>query len=211
MIFRLQGQAQAAQPQVVEGVRCPACKQVGVFQPLPIQDAQFQSQGGHTTVGERLCPNPQCRALLFVALRGAARLVTYPAERIDFDTSNIPETIVSALDEAISCHAHQCYVASAIMVRKALELLCVDRGATGANLKEKLQDLGGKVVLPRELFSGLDDLRLLGNDAAHIQSTAYEKVGEEEVAVAILFTKEVLKAVFQYATLLTQLRALKKP
>jgi hypothetical protein len=40
-------------------------------------------------------------------------------------------------------------------------------------------------VIPAELLAGLDDLRLLGNDAAHIESKEYEKVGQEEVEVGI--------------------------
>ena len=96
------------------------------------------------------------------------------------------------------------------MVRKSLESLCHDRGATGANLKDRIKSLGTKVVLPQELLDGLDDVRLLGNDAAHIESDVYNQVGQEEVDVVIDFTKEVLKAVYQYSVLLNKLRALKK-
>jgi hypothetical protein len=78
------------------------------------------------------------------------------------------------------------------------------------NLKERIKALGTKVVLPTELLDGLDDLRLLGNDAAHIESNEYDKVGQEEVEIGIEFAKEVLKAVYQYSALLNRLRALKK-
>jgi hypothetical protein len=71
--------------------------------------------------------------------------------------------------------------------------------------------LGGKVVLPRELLDGLDDLRLLGNDAAHVDSRIFQRIGKNEVEISVEFTKEVLKAVYQYNDLLTRLRALKKP
>jgi len=60
-------------------------------------------------------------------------------------------------------------------------------------------------------LDGLDDLRLLGNDAAHIESQEYTKVGKEEVEIGIELAKEVLKAVYQYAALLGRLRALKSP
>ena len=96
------------------------------------------------------------------------------------------------------------------MVRKTLEELCRDRNATGGNLKDRIRALGTRIVLPQDLLDGLDDLRLLGNDAAHIESQEYEKVGKDEVEVGIEFTKEVLKAVYQYSTLLNRLRALKK-
>lgn len=97
------------------------------------------------------------------------------------------------------------------MVRKTLELLCNAQGATGPNLKSRLQALGSAAVLPPDLLTGLDDLRLLGNDAAHLESQAYNQVGKEEVEVAIEFTKEVLKAIYQYTALLSRLRGLKRP
>jgi hypothetical protein len=120
------------------------------------------------------------------------------------------QSIVSALEESITCHANECFIAAAIMVRKTLEELCRDRGAHGNNLKERIRDLGTKIVLPKELLDGLDDLRLLGNDAAHIDSREYDQVGKDEVEVGIEFTKEVLKATYQYSALLTKLRGLKK-
>jgi hypothetical protein len=50
----------------------------------------------------------------------------------------------------------------------------------------------------------------LGNDAAHIESQEYDKVGQEEVEIGLELAKEVLKAVYQYSALLNRLRALKK-
>ena len=66
-------------------------------------------------------------------------------------------------------------------------------------------------MLPTELFAALDDLRLLGNDAAHIEAKAYNEIGEDELLVAIDLTKEILKAIYQLDSLLGRLRALKKP
>ena len=77
-------------------------------------------------------------------------------------------------------------------------------------MKGKIKALGSQVVLPPDLLSGLDDLRLLGNDAAHIESQAYVRVSQEEIEVALEFTKEVLKAIYQYSALLARLRGLKK-
>jgi hypothetical protein len=135
---------------------------------------------------------------------------SYPPERLDFDATNIPAAVTRALEEAITCHANECFISCAIMVRKTLEELCHERSATGANLKERLRNLGTKVILPQELLDGLDDLRLLGNDAAHIESQEFNGIGREEVEIGIQFTKEVLKAVYQYSDLLNKLRSLKR-
>src|SRR5260370_26958533 len=157
-----QGQANAR-----VAFRCPGCRQIVTFDGILQNDAYSASDGRPCVAGLRLCPNPSCRALIYVIWETAAPgklLASYPPERLDFDATNIPASITKALEEAITCHANECFVASAIMVRKTLEELCHERGATGANLKDRLRNLGAKVILPQELLCGLDDLRLLGND-----------------------------------------------
>ncbi len=192
-------------------LRCPACRQLGTFEKFTqLQDLQLPRVNG-LILAQRRCPNPKCRTHVFVAADNLGKvLLSYPAERIDFDASKLPQPVVDALEEAITCHANQCYIAAAMLVRKTLEELCRDRKATGENLKDRVKALKDKVVLPQEMLDGLHDLRLLGNDAAHIESREYDDVGQEEVEVAIDFAKEVLKAVYQYSALLERRRALKK-
>jgi hypothetical protein len=185
---------------------CPVCGQNGTFEQLGRTDLGFTSQG--LSAGHRRCPNPTCLTHVFVVHEQGRVVASYPPEVIDFDTTNVPTKVVAALEEAITCHANSCYVAAAIMVRKALEELCANRDATGNNLKERIAALGTKVVLPQELLDGLDDLRLLGNDAAHFESNVYDKIEREEVEVGIEFTKEVLKGVYQMSALLARLRGL---
>lgn len=198
-------------------IRCPSCRHKGTFEKTQQQDLQTSRsiRGKRNVVqtiifGQRRCPDPQCRAHIFFVAVNDKIAATYPAETIDFDSSNLPKTVVGAFEEAIICHASNCYIASAIMVRKTLEELCRDRNAQGDNLKKRITALGSKVVLPQELLEGIDDLRLLGNDAAHIESQTYSQIGKEELEVGIEFTKEVLKAVYQYSALLDKLRGLKK-
>jgi hypothetical protein len=200
-------------PQTV-GLRCPACRLQGTFEPITsLLDAILD--GGTERAGIRRCPTPTCKAIVFIVreYQSPSVIAAYPAERIDFDAVSIPTAVLSAFNEAVTCHAGECYVAAAIMVRKTLEELCHDKGATGANLRDRLKHLRttGKVILPDELFDGLDDLRLLGNDAAHIESKEFNQVGKEEAEVGIDFAKEVLKAVYQLSALLGRLRALRKP
>jgi hypothetical protein len=199
-------------------VRCPACRQLGTFDVIafpnvgPLHDVYINTGAAQMVSGLRLCPNRSCRALLFFVWdrsRGCTAS-TYPPERLDFDSTNVPASVTKALEEAITCHANECFIAAAIMVRKTLEELCHVRNATGANLRDRIRKLGATVVLPQELLDGLDDLRLLGNDAAHIESQEFNAVGKEEVEIGIEFAKEVLKAVYQYSDLLARLRSLKR-
>jgi len=188
--------------------RCPGCGHNSTFESLTgIQDLYVHA---NIWYGIRRCPSNTCRNLLFYIRSNLEVIATFPFLRIDFDKTGIPNKVLSALEEAITCHANKCYIASAIMIRKTLDLICIDRGATGNNLKERISSLKDKIVIPVDLLHGMDDLRLLGNDAAHIDSNVFDDVGKQEVEVGIEFTKEILKAVYQYSSLLAKLKSLKK-
>ncbi|WP_246707077.1 DUF4145 domain-containing protein [Mesorhizobium sp. NZP2077] len=166
---------------------------------------------GTKTFGIRVCPNTECNSVLFFARqRPGGDSVTFPPEVIDFDASNLPQRILESIEEAVKCHASGCYRASALMVRRTLEELCEGRKAFGSNLKVRIAALSAVAIIPTELLNAADELRILGNDAAHIEAKDYDKIGEEEAELAIELAKELLKAVYQYNSLLTRLTALKK-
>jgi len=194
-------------------LRCPCCKRHAVF--VQLETSSHDTQLGPKRVaGLRRCPNPSCRCLVFVVyepnVRDVDLLVSYPPERLDFDPSGIPTNIVAAFEEALTCHANGAYTAAAIMVRKALEELCASQGATGNDLFARLTSLSSKIVVPRALLDAAQELRLLGNDAAHVEAQAFNQVAAVEVEAGIELTQELLKAVYQMDDLLVRLRALKK-
>jgi hypothetical protein len=138
-------------------------------------------------------------------------VISYPPEVIDFDATNLPPDILSTLEESIKCHAAGCYRAAALMVRRTLEELCGDKKATGKDLKARLASLSSVAVVPSELLTAADELRILGNDAAHVEAKDYDAIGKEESELAIELAKELLKAVYQYTSLVARLTALKRP
>jgi hypothetical protein len=162
-------------------------------------------------VGIRVCPNIVCMGLVFVLMSNDGAVLSYPPEVLDVDPSDVPMPIAKSLEEAIQCHSARCYRAAALMVRRVLEELCDERGAAGDDLKARLRDLGKVIVVPTDLMEAADHLRLLGNDAAHIKAKTYDNIGEKEVRVAIDLTKELLKATYQYRTLVDRLKKLQKP
>lgn len=207
MIFKLDG---ANQPH--SGTRistpCPHCGHNGTF-----ESVGNDVKNSNYILGLRRCPNGRCFGHLFFVYNDVSKVITitYPADSIPFDKENIPEKVLNAFQEAVISHSNNCFIASAIMIRKTLEEICSNRGATGKNLYAKLEDLGTKIVIPKDLIEGMQELRLLGNDAAHIESNTFDEVGKNEIEISIEFTKEILKAVYQYESLLGKLRSLKKP
>jgi Domain of unknown function (DUF4145) len=155
-------------------------------------------------------PRRVCGQLIFIVGSHRGKVIeSFPEESIDFDSTDIPAPVLAAFQEAVVCHAHGCYKASAIMVRKTLEEVCAERKAEGHNLAERLEDLRGKISLPKEMLDALHSLRLLGNDAAHVELKDFDAVDKEKVEVALDVGKEILKAAYQYKTIMGRLNALK--
>jgi hypothetical protein len=191
-------------------LRCPSCGHRGSFEAVApnVGDALVHDVGDNYRTGQRACPNADCRAIVFVVV-GSDMTVSYPPEVLDFDPTDLPDLVRASLEEAVKCHASACYKAAGMMVRKAIEAMCDERQAQGGNLKDRIKDLRTKVILPDELFDAIDELRLLGNDAAHVSAREYDDVGKDEVEVGIDLAKEILKAVYQYRALLARMRTLK--
>ncbi|MCR4277887.1 MAG: DUF4145 domain-containing protein [Candidatus Berkelbacteria bacterium] len=187
---------------------CPRCGNGGTFDTISdVRDLRF----GNMWLGQRKCPNRECCNHIFFIRYDSGELLTYPAQKFPFDRQEIPAEVLGAFDEAVLSHSVECYTAAAIMIRKTLEEICAERGATGVSLKKRLEALKATIILPQELLDALDDLRLLGNDAAHIESKNFNQVEKNEVNAGLELTREILKAAYQYKQLVDKLKALKKP
>ncbi|MEU4196675.1 DUF4145 domain-containing protein [Kribbella sp. NPDC026611] len=198
-------------------MRCPECRLTTRMEPMdhPGQDYAVELRDGTKVgLGVRHCPNEACAQLIFVTYNRQesehSLLFTAPAETLDFDTTDLPTAVEAAMSEAAVCFSNGCYTAAAIMIRKTLEQVCHDQQITGGTLKTRIEALREKVILPPDLMAGLDALRLLGNDAAHIESQTFSQVGRTEVQVSFDVVKEILKGVYQYSALIASLNNLKK-
>lgn len=209
MTFKLDGNNTATNGLRIS-TRCPHCGHNGSFEAI---GNDMRNDKYSKSFGLRRCPNAKCFGHLFFVFNNSTGQIErlYPSDTIPFDKENIPLNVLNAFEEAIITHSNNCFIASAIMIRKTLEEICKERKATGANLFKRLEDLGKKIIIPKELIEGMQELRLLGNDAAHIESNSFNEVGKLEVEISIEFTKEILKGVYQYENLLDKLKALKKP
>ena len=123
-------------------VVCGRCKSVSLVQLKNINVA-----------GEFLAPQEE-RAL-------------YPTNK-RLSTDDLPTSISSSYLDAARSFQVGLYEPCVIMCRKCLEALCLERnGNLGRNLKQKLKLLFESGQIDQKLFEWADQLRLIGNDAAH--------------------------------------------
>ena len=126
--------AQGGGPKIA--VRCPGCGHNGTFESI---STDLYDSGYKVWFGQRRCPNDKCHIHIFYVRRdNTGEVFTYPQETIGFDKEGIPTNVLAAFEEAIICHSNNCFIASAIMIRKTLEEICSNRSATGDNLKKRL-------------------------------------------------------------------------
>lgn len=217
-IFQADGNLQPAESTPLEtlSIRCPNCLHVGTFstathglQWTKYQKGESRTRGRTMKAYIRICPNPQCKGVIFTISSGREFVRVLPPELIDFDAQGLPAKLLATLQEAISCHAAGAYRASAMMVRRLLEEICDESGATGKDLHARLIALRSKITLPEELFDAMGELKALGNDAAHINAKNYTQIGKDESEDSIELAKEILKARYQLKGLVDRLRARK--
>ena len=111
-------------------------------------------------------------------------------------TQKIPPQINSAFEESLFCYTSQYYIASAIMIRKTLEMICDGAHVVGGDLKERLLNLSRRITMPIELIKLINDSWLVANDVALNKYDFYKIMDKKELESSLDFTEEILKATY---------------
>ena len=120
-----------------------------------------------------------------------------PEEKIIFPPNEIaeegpiPEEIIKAFKSSHRV-VHLDNSIFLISVRRTLELICNDKKASGHNLRDKINDLAKKGILPESLRIASDFTRILGNTGAHSTQTV-----SKEVSLHLLkFVKYIIEYIY---------------
>jgi hypothetical protein len=80
----------------------------------------------------------------------------------------IPEPIKTDFTEAYLCLSVGAYRGAAVMGRRALQNICLEKGAKeGASLQTQIDWLFSEGIITKELKDWAHEVRYVGNDAAH--------------------------------------------
>lgn len=114
--------------------------------------------------------------------------MVYP--KSGFLHSSVPSFITKVYEEAyrIKSVAPNAY---AVQIRRALEAICNDRGASKGPLQAKLKELSDKGEMPPVLSEVSDVLRLIGNVGAH-------GVGESVHPLQVFALDQFFRAIVEY-------------
>jgi hypothetical protein len=117
-------------------------------------------------------------------------VVLYPTEvnKVDGLSPEIERAYAAALAvKGIEAHAF------AVLVRRLLEMICLDKGAQGKTLFEQLNSLAQTGVIPQQLIDIANRLRNFGNIGAHAGGL---QLSENEVPVIDALCRAILEYVY---------------
>ena len=105
----------------------------------------------------------------------------------------IPPLVRRTYDSALSCFETGNYEPSVIMSRKTLEGLCRVLGEDDGTLEKRLRHLRDAGTIEPKLYDWANQLRLVGNDAAHDLDLVFSS---EDARDCLEFLKAILLYVF---------------
>jgi len=110
-------------------------------------------------------------------------------------SSDVPVQIAEVFQEAVRAVHAKCPRASAVMARRTLEAITVDKGETGGVLADRLKNLAAKGVLQPTLADWVREVRLVGNTGAHFDPIS--TVSDEDAEDLISFVRELLRYLYE--------------
>lgn len=122
---------------------------------------------------------------------------------------NVPEALRREHEEARQCFSSKAYTATAVMVRRTLEGVCLDQGMTSSGgrptpLFKMLEQMKDEGKIDGQLFEWAQELRVLGNQGAHFTGTS---VSREDAADGLALAEALLDYLYVLSAQFTAFKA----
>lgn len=153
----------------VDQIICPFCMERGNFKKVCHRDKKKAKGRKKLNFDTLECCN--CKGYVMCLWSAGDRLHSYHVLpwplRIEKHPDEWPENVGRFWVQAHRSLTDENWDAAAVMARSALQAALREQKAKGANLKQEIDDLASKGLLPPTMKQWADTLRELGNDSAH--------------------------------------------
>lgn len=127
---------------------------------------------------------------------GNDQLAYYDTKKILFplnsiDSNSVPKKVKEAYEAALKTKGIDKYICL-MALRRTLELLLKDKGATKWGLKDKIEEIAAKGLLPDTLKEASSLAKMLGDTAAHDKELEIDQYDVEATAEFVGFIIEYL-------------------
>lgn len=201
---------------------CPRCQKQSSFEVGGAQPVTFDPDSYSVGRGEQPTPAVKDRASILYCRNCRQGIVVVEEERLDgrswrgggsgggvvtwrgihwwpaADASmsaDVPKEISEVFQEAVKALHADCPRASAVMARRTLEAITVDKGETAGNLADRLRNLATSGVLLPTLADWAKEVRLVGNLGAHFDPIS--EVAKADAEQLVAFIRELLRYLYE--------------
>jgi len=152
-------------------ITCPFCMERGNFKLAFL--AEKKKPNGRKVLNFDTLECGNCRGFVMCLWSAshalhAYRVLPWPL-KYEKHPERWPETVGRYWLQAKRSLTAENWDATAVMARSAMQVALLSHGAKGANLKQEVEDLARKGLLPPVMKEWSDTVRELGNDSAHPQ------------------------------------------
>jgi len=159
---------------------CPHCERYTLFS----IGTSCTSNGSHYRWSIGVCNHCQKAILIYETLGEYGSYNTdsyYPSILPKPIPENIPDFIKSDLMEDHLCIGVNAFRASAVLSRRILQMICIDKGAKGEKLADQIEELRQKGIITVDIAEWAHSVRWVGNNAAHPTSSEVSKEDAEDI------------------------------
>ncbi|MCL4215393.1 MAG: DUF4145 domain-containing protein [Candidatus Hydrogenedentes bacterium] len=110
-------------------------------------------------------------------------------------SADVPAQIAAVFQEAVRGLHADCPRASAVIARRTLEAIAVDKGETAGTLADRLANLASKGILLPTLADWSKQVRLVGNVGAHFDPI--DSVSKKDAEVLVSFVRQLLRYLYE--------------
>lgn len=104
----------------------------------------------------------------------------------------VPENIRNDINEARLCLSVGAFRGAAVLSRRALQVICLEKGSEKDKLVDQIDDLFTKNIITDDIKNWAHEIRYVGNDAAHPNDAQVLREDAEEIMELLDSMCEVL-------------------
>lgn len=194
---------------------CGFCSETGVFSTVQHVEKQNRSKGKKLNYDLLQCGN--CGNYSMVFWPGSDtlqwhdfRTLPWPTETTTFP-EHWPKDIGRYWLQARRSLEGKNWDAAAVMARSAVQLALRHHKAVGDNLKQEIDDLAKKGLLPPVMQEWSHAVRVLGNDSAHPTRGPSAGTESRDAKDVVEFLSTLLRTLYDLPHQIKQYRARKEP
>jgi hypothetical protein len=192
---------------------CGFCRESGNFKTT--HHVEKKDGSNYKVLNYEIFQCVNCGNYTMVFWSGSSQLHDYKTLPWPTETTNFPEhwpkDIGQYWMEAQRSLEGKNWNAAAVMARSAVQLALRYRNAVGNNLKQEIDDLAAKGLLPPVMKEWSHEVRELGNDSAHPTPASSAGTESKDANDVVQFLSTLLQMLYDLPHKIEQYRARKEP